>query len=40
LIGAACRADKSTHAAVKIALDKHVLDPKLRALLKSEGWSL
>jgi hypothetical protein len=38
LIGAACRADNSTHAAVKAALDKQVLDPKLRAFLKAEGW--
>lgn len=38
MIGAACRADKSTHAAVKAALDKQVLDPKLRAFLKAEGW--
>jgi hypothetical protein len=38
MIGAACRADKSTHAVVKAALDKQVLDPKLRAFLKAEGW--
>jgi hypothetical protein len=38
MIGAACRADKSTHAVVKTAIDKQVLDPKLRAFLKAEGW--
>jgi hypothetical protein len=38
MIGAACRADKSTHAAVKAALDKQVLDPKQRAFLRAEGW--
>lgn len=38
MIGAACRADKSTHAVVKAALDKQVTDAKLRAFLKAEGW--
>ena len=38
MIGAACRADKSTHAVVRAALDKHFSDDKSRALLREEGW--